>query len=76
MLERHALANGMIIVINNIFLTSLQHQFNLTVTMNFPGYEYVICKNMGRSAPPNRHYISEFLPKGIERPPPLTPMIN
>ena len=45
--------NSIIIVIKYRLLTSLPHQINTTVTVakNFSGYEYAVCKNVGRSAP-------------------------
>jgi hypothetical protein len=38
----------MIIVIKH---RHLPHHFNTAVAKNFPGYEYAICKNVGRTAP-------------------------
>jgi hypothetical protein len=38
-------------VIKNGLPTSLPHHFNTTVAKNFPGYEYSICKNIGRQHP-------------------------
>jgi hypothetical protein len=60
----------MLIVIKYRLLTSLPHHFNTTVAKNLPGYEYAICKNIGRSAPQisMKYLISlsplEFLTRG------------
>ena len=58
----------MIIVIKYRLLTSLLHHFNTTVAKNFPGYEYAIRKNIGRSAP--KLYSIKFLTREAEPPPP------
>jgi hypothetical protein len=60
----------MIIVIKYRLLTSLPHHFNTTVAKNFPGYQYAICKNIGRSAP---QIAMKFLTREFQPPPPLTP---
>jgi hypothetical protein len=59
----------MIIVIKYRLLTSLPHHFNTTVAKNFPGYEYAICKNIGRPAP---QIAMKFLTREFQ-PSPVTP---
>jgi hypothetical protein len=55
---KNALPNG--IVIKNGLLRSLPHNFNPTVAKNFPGYEYAICKNIGRSTSPSPNWHEIF----------------
>ena len=62
----------MIIVIKCRLLTSLPHHFNTTFAENFPGYDYAIGQNIGRSVPQT---VMKFLTKGAQPPELLTRLL-